>query len=198
MLTLTRKTDYALVALAELASAEGVRGGESGRSGVSARELAERSDAPPAVLRNLLKSLASAGILESERGSRGGYRLARSAGSVSVAEVVEAVEGPVRLASCCGGAGDGVEGCGIEDRCRVRSAVRLLNARVHEMLRATSIADLLAGRAAGSESAGLVGIELGVVRGGGPAGAAGAVGAGVCGCGGPGGGPGVGGEVSGT
>ena len=68
MLSLNRKTDYALVALADMADRPG--------EWASAREIAERRGIPPMVLMNVLKTLHGAGILESTRGMRGGYRIA--------------------------------------------------------------------------------------------------------------------------
>ena len=69
MLSLNRKTDYALVALAGLCAAD---------QRLSARDLAGRLQLPLPVLRNILKVLTQRGVLRSEQGSRGGYRLAGS------------------------------------------------------------------------------------------------------------------------
>src|SRR5688500_18092438 len=68
MLSLNRKTDYALVALADMA--------DRPQEWASARDIAERSDVPPALLMNVLKTLHGGGILRSTRGVRGGYRIA--------------------------------------------------------------------------------------------------------------------------
>jgi len=92
VLLLTRKTDYALVALVHLARrAEAL---------VSARELAQRSHLPLPVLMNILNALAHCGLVRSVRGSRGGYRLARRPEDVTLADVIEAIEGPIGLTMC--------------------------------------------------------------------------------------------------
>ena len=88
MLLLTRKTDYALLALASLA--------RQTPAGASARGLAERLSLPLPVLRNILKQLTSRGVLKSTRGTRGGYRLARSPEQITLAQLLAATEGPSR------------------------------------------------------------------------------------------------------
>lgn len=80
MLSLNRKTDYALVALADMA--------DRPHQWASARELAGRCDVPPAVLMNVLKTLHCAGILQSTRGMRGGYRIAADLDRVSLFDLV--------------------------------------------------------------------------------------------------------------
>jgi Rrf2 family protein len=120
---LTRKTDYALVSLAGLARL----GGEA----ASARDLAEQLHLPLPVLRNILKELATHGLLVSSRGPSGGYRLAKPAHDISLAEIVEVIEGPVQLLTCCSGDGDeAVSRCRIEDSCMIKLNV----GRVHERL----------------------------------------------------------------
>lgn len=150
MLTLTRKTDYALVALATLADAAPAQ--------LSARELARRAKLPLPALRNILKSLGGCGLLCSEQGAHGGYRLARSADSVTIADVVDAIEGPVRFTPCCGGtpgamtavtAGESpavAQPCPLEDSCLIKGAVRRLHGRLMGLIRQVTIADLLCNR----------------------------------------------------
>ena len=90
----TRKTDYALVALAVLAE-------QPEASPLSARQIAEAHDLPVPLLMNLLKQLNRAGLVDSSRGAGGGYRLARPADQVGLAEVIDAIEGPIALTPCC-------------------------------------------------------------------------------------------------
>jgi Rrf2 family protein len=84
MLSLNRKTDYALVALADMADRPG--------QWASAREIAERSDVPPALLMNVLKTLHQGRILRSTRGSRGGYRIAADLEQLSLFDLVRVLE----------------------------------------------------------------------------------------------------------
>ena len=83
----TAKVDYALRAVVELAAADGAT--------VKGDRLAEAQRIPLKVLENILAELRRAGIVGSQRGAEGGYRLQRPASAVSVADVIRAVEGPL-------------------------------------------------------------------------------------------------------
>ena len=82
------KSDYALRALIELA-------GAAAGSPVSAEELGRLQDIPHGFLQAILADLRRAGIVMSQRGQSGGWRMARDAGSVTVADVIRAVDGPL-------------------------------------------------------------------------------------------------------
>jgi Rrf2 family protein len=82
------KSDYALRALIELAL-------RSDGTAVSAEELGRSQDIPRVFLQAILADLRRAGVVLSQRGQAGGWRLARDAGSVSVADVIRAVDGPL-------------------------------------------------------------------------------------------------------
>ncbi|MBS45266.1 MAG: transcriptional regulator [Nocardioides sp.] len=82
------KSDYALRALIEMATRV------DGRA-VSAEELGRSQDIPHGFLQAILADMRRAGIVRSQRGQSGGWRLAREAGSVSVADVIRAVDGPL-------------------------------------------------------------------------------------------------------
>ena len=152
LLAFSRKTDYALVAMAELASEPG--------GCRSAASLAEATEAPAALLKNILKSLAQAGLLRAERGPLGGYLLGRAPEAMSVLDVVEAVEGPVALARCCGeGEKPEVDGCVHSPRCRIQHAIRMMHAGMLDVLRRTTVADLALH--AGDEAGGSVTLSVG-------------------------------------
>ncbi len=122
---LTRKTDYALVALAGLAR----------QPSASARDLAEQLHLPLPVLRNILKVLATHGLLISSRGPSGGYRLARPPQDISLAEIVEVIEGPVQLLTCCPPEGDQpVPRCRLADSCLIKLNVGRVHDRLLEFL----------------------------------------------------------------
>ena len=134
---LTRKSDYALVALAGLARQE--------PRCASARDLAEQLHLPLPVLRNILKLLASQGLLTSTRGPSGGYRLARPAERITLAQVVEVIEGPVQLAMCCPALpGEEEHRCHLEDSCLIKSSVRMVHERLLGFLNGVTL-DQLAG-----------------------------------------------------
>jgi FeS assembly SUF system regulator len=134
MLRISRLTDYATVILASLAD-----GGLA-----SAADIAQRTRIGPPTVSKLLKELQHAGFVRSVRGARGGYQLARPAASINAAEIIDAVEGPVALTECAGGAGN----CGIEATClvghgwqRISRAIRhaLVDVSLEELLRRDSV-----------------------------------------------------------
>src|ERR671928_219933 len=93
MLRLSKKADYALLAMRHLAAR-----GE--KQAVSARELAESYDIPGELLAKVLQKLVRARLLESRQGIHGGYGLARQAAAVSVADVIQAIDGPLTVTAC--------------------------------------------------------------------------------------------------
>ncbi len=145
MLSLTRKTDYALVALAGLAAL-----GASADSPVSASRLAQAYALPLPMLMNVLKVLHRGELVAAARGASGGYYLQRDPAWISVMEVIEVVEGPIRLAPCCeadadDAAQEGADGCtcATHPTCPITRAIRGLHQRIHDMLRRLTIRDLL-------------------------------------------------------
>ena len=88
MLSITSKSPYAVLALAELAQS-------SGADPVPIAELARRRDVPVQFLEQLFAVLRRAGVINSQRGVKGGYRFARDPSTVSVLEVVELLDGPL-------------------------------------------------------------------------------------------------------
>lgn len=157
MLSLTRKSDYALVALTYLgqqARGGGTSGESSGKASggavggggsISARRIASRFRLPLPLLMNILKSLAHAGLVVSSRGPQGGYMLARPPETISVLDVVLAIEGPVRLTLCNGEdasvSGDG--GCAASGCCLIKHPIRQLNRRLEAFLGAVTLLDLM-------------------------------------------------------
>jgi len=123
MLTLTRKTEYALIAITHLARV--------GEKVVSARDIAEGHTVPLPLLMNVLKRLNRAGYVNSVRGARGGYILAVAPDEMSLADLIAAIEGPVHLTRCTNPSQDGRR-CDITSHCPVRSSL----VKVHEGLRA--------------------------------------------------------------
>lgn len=92
---LTTKSEYALLGLIDLASREA--GGP-----VSVREIAERQAIPARFLEQVFAALRRAGVVRAVRGARGGFTLDGRAGTVTVLDVVEAVEGPLQPSVCSG------------------------------------------------------------------------------------------------
>lgn len=140
MLGFTRKTDYALVALAVLSQRAG------GAEPTSARRLATDAGLPMALLMQLLQDLHRAGLLRSIRGAGGGYILARPVDQISVLDVVEAIEGRVRVALCCDDPQGGqlCASCELIRQCPVTTGIRRLSERITDLLATVSIEDLMA------------------------------------------------------
>ena len=148
MIAFTRKTDYALIALASLAQEAGDPGDPAAETApLSARAIAERYAVPLPILMNVLKGLAGAELIRSTRGVKGGYILARLPRHITVHDVVEAIEGRPSLAMCCEDSEvEPCQECRVEDSCPVTHSVRRLNERINRFLREVTLDDLLAGK----------------------------------------------------
>ena len=135
MLTLTRRTHYALVALTHLAHClDRVS---------SAREIAELYRVPLPILMNILKTLAQHGMVTSVRGARGGYKLATDAREISLHMVVKALEGPVHLFQCSQSDEPGAGTiCKRQSSCPVTATARKVSSRLQEFLDEVTVAEL--------------------------------------------------------
>jgi Rrf2 family protein len=143
MIAFTRKTDYALIALASLAQEADL----ASPAPLSARAVAARYAVPLPILMNVLKDLTGAGLVRSTRGVKGGYELARPSRHITVHDVVEAIEGRPALAICCDESEtEPCQECAVETRCPVTHSVRRLNDRINLFLRQVTLADLLDGK----------------------------------------------------
>lgn len=131
MLRISRLTDYATVVMTCLAASPG--------EVLNAAQIAEGTHLELPTVSKLLKLLARAGLVTSFRGVNGGYRLARAATDISLAEIVEALEGPLGVTECSAATGD----CPREGFCTVRGNWRRINHIVASALRAVSLAEML-------------------------------------------------------
>jgi len=138
MLHLSRKTDYALVALAFLGKQQA-----QGETVISAKRIASRLSLPLALLMNLLKQLVHAHLVTSTRGSRGGYTLAGHPQRITLMEVITAIDGPIRLTPCSDGLPIVGQGCQIACGCPIRQPIRKLHERINGLLEQVTLADLL-------------------------------------------------------
>ena len=134
MFRLQKLADYAIVLLTHLANREG-------DGGATARGLAEQAHLPLPTVGKVLKALCRAGLLLSQRGHKGGYRLARAAGDISMLEVIAAIEGPVALTECASGH---VGVCDLESCCPVRDHWQIIGSAVNDTLGGLSLADMCA------------------------------------------------------
>jgi Rrf2 family protein len=131
MLKLTKKADYALMAMKDLA--EHAHDGSR-----SANDVAGSYGIPPQVLAKILQRLAKAGLLHSQHGINGGYTLARAAHTISAFEVIQAIDGPLFITSCVTVRGE----CGQTDRCTIREPLRKVNQSIEDVLKRIKIAHM--------------------------------------------------------
>ncbi|MEQ1871352.1 MAG: Rrf2 family transcriptional regulator [Vicinamibacterales bacterium] len=134
MLRLSKKADYALMAMKHLALR-----GDLGSS--SAREIAEQYDIPIELMAKVLQRLVRGGLLASHQGTRGGYQLARVPVLISVADVIQAIDGPVAV-TACSSSDDG--SCEQFSKCNVRDPLWKVRARILSALGECTIAELAA------------------------------------------------------
>ena len=138
MLSLTRKADYAFVAMAELAQRSPER--------VSAREIAAAIGVSLPMLTNVLHQLHQFGLVIATKGSKGGYRLAKVPEDISLADMIDAMQGPFKLVTCCTSeSGEGEPECELEDFCRIKEPVRRVHRGLREYLSRVSLANLAFG-----------------------------------------------------
>ncbi|WP_353217738.1 SUF system Fe-S cluster assembly regulator [Sandarakinorhabdus sp.] len=131
MIRLTNLADYAVVVMAHAAREPELK--------FSAARVAELTMIPAPTVAKLMGTLARAGLLTASRGVAGGFMLARAPGGISVAEIVEAVDGPIALTSC---AGSDAHDCLMEGHCAVRGHWAPINRAVRGALAAVTLADL--------------------------------------------------------
>ena len=132
MLSLSKKVDYALLALSYLTRPA------QGRV-VNTKEIAEEYDIPGELLAKILQKLAKANLLVSTPGPTGGYRLARSPESVSVGAIVQILDGPPAITQCMRSE---ESECEQHDKCTIRIPLLRVNARILEMLHHISLAEI--------------------------------------------------------
>jgi len=134
MLRLSKKSDYALIAMKHLATRA------DGGGSASAREISESYDIPLELLAKVLQRLVRARLLASVQGTRGGYRLGRNAALISVADVIQAVDGPVTVTACS----TDDHNCDQYTKCSIRDPLWKIKNRIVDALSTVSVAEMAA------------------------------------------------------
>ncbi len=129
---LTSLADYAVVKKAAAAR-------HGGGARLSAGSLAEETGVPLATAQKLMGRLAGAGLLTSARGTGGGFRLAREAAGISLADIIEAVEGPIAMTTCVD---EKRSDCALDGHCQVKPHLSVVNEAVRGALAAVSLHQL--------------------------------------------------------
>ena len=132
MLRLSKLTDYAVVVLVRLAD-------EAGGAVQTSPGIATATGIPEPTVAKVLKAMVGCGLVASQRGARGGYRLARALSAMPVRDVIEAIDGRIALAACVEG---GLGGCEAAGLCPVHGRWDAVNDAIREALGAITLADM--------------------------------------------------------
>jgi Rrf2 family protein len=133
MLRLSKKADYALIAMRHLATREA-------GAAVSAREIAETYAVPLELLAKVLQRLVRQRLLASVQGTRGGYKLNRPAAQITVADVIQAIDGPLNVTACS----PNNHSCEQFDNCGIRDPLWKIKERIVEALATVTVAEMAA------------------------------------------------------
>lgn len=130
MLRLSKLTDYAVVVLVRLSVTDAVQ---------TSTGIAGTTGIPEPTVAKVLKALAGRNLVASQRGARGGYRLARPLTAIPIADVIAAIDGPIALTACVeGGPGD----CDAQSLCPMRGRWDPVNEAIHQALSTITLADM--------------------------------------------------------
>ncbi len=134
MLRLSKLTDYAVVVLVRLSHAN-----QAGDAVQTSPGIAASIGIPEPTVAKVLKALAGAGLVASQRGARGGYRLMRPLAAIPVSDVIAAIDGPIALAACVDGA---TTACETSSICPVTGRWDPVNTAIQSALAAITLADM--------------------------------------------------------
>jgi Rrf2 family protein len=131
MLRLSKKSDYALIALKHIAS--------KGPGGLaSAKEIAEKYNLPRDLLAKVMQSLARGGLIVSQLGAGGGYRLAKAPGAITLKAVIKAIDGPIHFLACYSGS----DACDMIKGCSIRKNLGKFEGKLTDLFDTITIEDL--------------------------------------------------------
>ncbi|NDG05194.1 MAG: SUF system Fe-S cluster assembly regulator, partial [Alphaproteobacteria bacterium] len=130
MLRISKLTDYAVVLLSKMAKDQGQ---------LTVPQLHGQTNLPIPTISKVLKKLARAGLLATTRGAAGGYRLARPAPEINIVEIIEAMDGPIAMTDCVGGAH---KRCAYLEKCHLQPNWSRVNHVIRESLQAMRLSDL--------------------------------------------------------
>jgi FeS assembly SUF system regulator len=130
---LSHLADYAVVLMTAAARRQA---GER----LSATELSKETGVPLPTTQKLMGQLTAFGLLTSVRGAGGGFMLARDGQEISLADIIEAVEGPIAMTQCSGS--DEASDCALDAHCRVKPHMNIVSNAVRGALGAVSLREL--------------------------------------------------------
>lgn len=131
MIRLSRLTDYAVVLLGHMALHP--------EQLLAASDLVERTGLPLPTVSKIMKQLARADLVLAQRGAAGGYRMARAAGKISVASLIEAIEGPIAITDCADGSD---HDCQMKNGCPMTANWNRVNLAIRRALEELTLEDM--------------------------------------------------------
>ena len=143
MMRINKLTDYGIVVMTKIAA-------EKSNEIYTAREISESTNIPLPTVTRLLKTLSNNGLLDSQRGSQGGYSLAKSSDNISIASIIETFEGPISLTECSTSSCE----CSYESNCNAEEPWQKINDTVKNALESISLNEM-AGNSKGENLIGL-------------------------------------------
>ncbi len=143
MLKFSKKADYGLMAVQYISS---VQFGDLRKARVvNTKEIAEEYHIPVELLAKVLQTLARQGIVESQNGPKGGYLLARNAREITIAQVLEAIEGPLGITDCQQEQEDKTMSCSCFNHCNIRTPLLKVQDSIYQLLNNMTVADMTGG-----------------------------------------------------
>lgn len=134
MFKLNRLTDYAVVVMSQMTVRRDVF--------LSAPDIAGLASLPLPTVSKILNALSKAGLVGSQRGAAGGYALGRKSCFITVADIIQAMEGPIALTACVDGAADC---CDVEANCPMRGHWNKVNAAIRQALDSVTLDEIAHG-----------------------------------------------------
>lgn len=131
MIRLSRLTDYAFALLTQMV--------RESKSVWAASDLAERTGLPLPTVAKIMKRLTKSGIITARRGALGGYSLAKTAHTLSIAAIIEAIDGPIAITDCTEG---GNHSCRVEPICPMSAGWNMVNRAIRQAMEGVSLADM--------------------------------------------------------
>ena len=145
MMRINKLTDYGIVVMTEMAT--------SNMNKIhTARGISESTNIPLPTVTRLLKTLSSNDLLDSQRGSQGGYNLAKPSDKISIANIIEIFEGPISLTECSTNSCE----CSYESNCSVEEPWQKINDTVKNALESISLNEM----AGNSNNENLIGLSI--------------------------------------
>ena len=131
MLKISKKTEYAIIALVDMAS-------NGGKSLVTAKDLSERYRIPREILGKVLQRLAKNDLIDSQQGVKGGYQLRVPLSNININQVIRAVDGPIQLIDC---ALEDHASCGQIDYCNIKYPMEFIQSELVRFFKGITLQD---------------------------------------------------------